>query len=242
MAEGQVLAVGCEECNDGLGQINFYDARTLNRAYELKGDSDHKKLGKQMLYRLGTGYSENFWYTSTKGSKTSLNTIVFFRFIDTEDWVYDKTEGLVSIVGSDIVYAAPIKNNFLYKGNYSKDLRTFVACDYNSRYNSDDTDDDKYNATHILAYRNCSRCPEGGPFSYGYQDVECHPCGDFAPELLENGDPYVRFYHGEACGEARLPVSCEDDDSCEHYEPDEVDDSFSEGEEVEESGAAPGLG
>ena len=180
MAPGQVLAVGCEDCNNGEGQINFYDARTLNRTYELKGDKNHKKVGKQIVYRLDTGYSENFWYTSTSGSKITLNTMLFFKFVDNNYWDFEKTEDLVTITGSDLVYTAASKNNFLYKANYSKELRTFVSCNFNSVYNSDDTDKDKYNDTHILAYRNCTKCPSSSPFSYGYQADECRECDEFA--------------------------------------------------------------
>ena len=110
----------------------------------------------------------------------SLNTMLFFKFAEDSYWNFDKDEDLIKITGSDLVFAGPIKNNFLYKENYSKELRTFVSCNYNSFYNSDDVDHHRYNDTHILAYRNCSICPGDKPFSYGLQADECNACGDFA--------------------------------------------------------------
>jgi len=33
--------------------------------YELEGeDRDHEQLGENIKYRLNTGYSEQYWYTS----------------------------------------------------------------------------------------------------------------------------------------------------------------------------------
>ena len=73
---------------------------------------------------------------------------------------------------SDLVFA-PIRDSFIYKANYGMDLSTFVSCRYNYAYNSDDYEDTDFNATHILAYRNCTKCPPTKPFSYGYQDKDC---------------------------------------------------------------------
>ena len=44
---------------------------------------------------------------------------MFFKFIDADDWEYRKTEDLVTVAGaSDLVFAAPSPNNFLYKANF----------------------------------------------------------------------------------------------------------------------------
>lgn len=124
----------------------------------------------------------------------TLNTMLFFKLADDSYWNYDKTDDLLTVIGSDLVFAGPINNNFLYKANYSKELRTFVSCNYNSVYNTDDIRNHRYNDTHILAYRNCTRCPSDKPFSYGYQDDECNACGDFAVQVLDT-DPHLRFFH-----------------------------------------------
>ena len=113
------------------------------------------------------------------------------------------------------------------------DLSTFVSCRYNYAYNSDDYEDTDFNSTHILAYRNCTKCPVTAPFSYGYQDKTCQPCSDFSETLLENADPYLSFYFEEACGVSRLPVTCWDGDDCYHY-PDEVIDYGADGDFISE--------
>ena len=76
------------------------------------------------------------------------------------------------MTASDLVYA-PIRENFIFKADYGQDLQTFVNCKFNKAYNSDDYEDTDFNSTHILAYRNCTKCPPATPFSYGYQDKEC---------------------------------------------------------------------
>ena len=95
-----------------------------------------------------------------------------------------------------------------------------MSCKFNRAYNSDDYEDTDFNSTHILAYRNCTKCPPTTPFSYGYQDKECQPCSDFSDQLLANAEPYLSFFYEEACGVSRLPVTCFDGENCEHY-PDE---------------------
>ena len=54
--------------------------------YTLEGDSEHKEIGKRIVYVPNSGYSEQFWYTSQLGSKTSLNTITFFKKINSDEW------------------------------------------------------------------------------------------------------------------------------------------------------------
>ena len=132
----------------------------------------------------------------------------------------------MTLSGSDVAFAA-IKDNVIYKAYGGTDLRTFVDCDFNYAYNTDDTDDNDYDAEHLLANRNCTRCPSSMPFSYGYEDDECHACDEFAAGYLINAEPYVQFYYAEACEEAREPVSCEGEADC--APPPEQDDEFSGG-------------
>ena len=57
-SQGQILAYGCETCNSGNGEIQFLDTYSLTKLYTLEGDSDHKQLGKKIVYVPNTGYSE----------------------------------------------------------------------------------------------------------------------------------------------------------------------------------------
>ena len=57
-SQGQILAYGCETCNSGNGEIHFLDTSSLTKLYTLEGDSDHKQLGKKIVYVPNTGYSE----------------------------------------------------------------------------------------------------------------------------------------------------------------------------------------
>lgn len=98
--------------------------------YKLKGDSNHREIGKEIVYTTNTGYSEEFWYTSKKGSKISMNSMLFFKKIDSDEWEFQQDEDLVKVTGSDLVYS-PIRDNFIYKANYSTDLRTFKSCKFN---------------------------------------------------------------------------------------------------------------
>ena len=86
ISPNQILAVGCETCQGGKGAIEFVDASTVKKVYTLKGDSEHKEVGKKIVYVAGTGYSEVVWYTSQYGSKVSFNTITFFKKINSDEW------------------------------------------------------------------------------------------------------------------------------------------------------------
>lgn len=119
-------------------------------------------------------------------------------------------------------------------------MKTFVSCDYNYAYNSPDEDiydppkereddcvhnrdnDCDGEREHFLAYRNCTKCPDSKPFSYGFQDDECHACDEYAEGFLTNADQYFKFFYAEACEGGRKPVSCEELDVCEDY-PEEED-------------------
>ena len=86
VSQNQILAVGCQKWHDGKGEIQFIDPSSLKVVYKLKGDSEHKEVGKRIVYVPGTGYSEVFWYTSQLGSKVSFNTITFYKQSNSEEW------------------------------------------------------------------------------------------------------------------------------------------------------------
>ena len=86
ISPNQILAIGCQTCQSGKGEIQFIDPSSLKIVHKLKGDSEHKDIGKRIVYVPGTGYSEVFWYTSQHGSKVSFNTITFYKPSDSEEW------------------------------------------------------------------------------------------------------------------------------------------------------------
>lgn len=187
ISNNQVLVVGCPTCSSNKGKIYFYDARNFDLIYEMEGDNDHKKVGQMIEYRPNSGYSEQFWYTSTKSDKTTINSILFFKKSSSTGWEYEQDEDLVviEVESNDYFDFTHIDESVLFVNG--EKMSTFVACDYNFKYNNDDTrddeDDDDYdemNYWHTLAYRNCTQCPDDMPFSYGFQDDECHACSEFA--------------------------------------------------------------
>ena len=131
--------------------------------------------------------------------------MTFFKSLDNGEWYWQREEDILKLTASDAVFA-PIGDSFIYKADYATYLKTFVSCQFNHVYNSDDGQDTTFNETHILAYRNCTKCPNSAPFSYGYQEKECRPCSDFSESLLDVYDPYIAFFWEEACGESRGPV------------------------------------
>ena len=144
----------------------------MNLTYTLDGDSSHKSIGKKIVYRSNTGYSEQFWYTSHSGSRSiALNSIVFFKKSRNDYWEYVEDEDLLQLSGSDdrdyLVYDM-YKDNMLYKLNDNTDLQTFLSCKYNFRYNTEEEEEDIE-----LDNRNCTRCLVSAPFSYGFSEDEC---------------------------------------------------------------------
>lgn len=164
----------------------------------MEGESN-KRITKSIEYRLNTGYSEQFWYTSVDGSTTELNTILFFKQVDSEEWEYEEDDDLMRWSGTTSTILEQQFGNWLTKVESSTVIKTFLSCNYNYKYNTiDDSviDEDllggfKYNDTEKMAWRNCTKCPEDAPFSYGFQETECKPCEDFAEGFLANAHPYI---------------------------------------------------
>lgn len=198
----QLLAIGCETCKNGLGQVFFFDAQNLNLTYTLEGDKNQKRVGRNLVYRPNTGYSEQFWYTSYKSNKITLNSIVFFKFGGNEHWDNKKDEKLLELNGQDedddIILNA-INDNFIYKLKSGTDLRTFLSCEYNKWYFTEDDDDGGDGP--LLDNRNCTRCDaRRSPFSYGFNEDECKKCQDLVG-FVTNADEYIQYFYNEACGD-----------------------------------------
>ena len=162
------MAVGCSTCLRGKGQIFFYDAQNLNLTYTLEGDNNYRQVGSNIMYRPNTGFSEQFWYTSYKSGKVTLHSIVFFKFTANEHWEHKKDSKLLEIdlnalylneyaasdrykedssnghlVKDELLFGA-YKDSFIYKMKRGVDLRTFLSCEYNRWYfteNEDNNDD-----------------------------------------------------------------------------------------------------
>ena len=93
----QLLVIGCQNCNNGYGEVYFYDAQTLQLAYTLEGDKDAQQVGRKLVYRPNSGYSEQWWYTSYKNTKITLNSIVLFRKSGEENWQQKKDDDLLVV-------------------------------------------------------------------------------------------------------------------------------------------------
>lgn len=184
---------------NGYGQVFFYDAQNLNLTYTLEGDRDATKIGNNITYRHNTGYSEQFWYTSYKGTQITLNSIVFFKQATNDYWEQKKDENLLTVTATnsnDYLIVAAVKDSFVYKLDLGTNLRTFLSCEYNKYYFTEDEDD----GGPLLDNRNCTRCPNRKPFSYGFDEDECKTCQDMV-SFVKNTDEYIQYYYNEACGD-----------------------------------------
>ena len=121
----------------------FYDVGSnLNLTYTLGPEENvntFTKIGSNMIYRSNTGFSEQFWYTSLKwGTTRVLNSITFFKESRADFWEYTKKENILELTMADtddfLVYQM-IGDNVIYKKNSGTDLRTFLSCPYNYRWN-----------------------------------------------------------------------------------------------------------
>merc|ERR1712232_99153 len=102
-----------------------------------EGESSFK-ITKSIEYKLNTGYSEQFFYTGIDGSLTDLNSILFFKPIDSEEWQYEEEFALITWNGSDEIILEQVYGNFLEKFESSSVIETFLSCNYNEKYNTID--------------------------------------------------------------------------------------------------------
>lgn len=130
-----------------------------------------------------------------------MNSIVFFKDNDNNYWEQKKDENLLRLTGSDdddyIIYAA-IQDSFIYKLNSGTNLRTFLSCEYNKWYFTEDEDSD--DGGPLLDNRNCTSCDRLKPFSYGFNKDECKSCQDLV-HFVDNADEYIQYFYHEACGD-----------------------------------------
>ena len=96
---------------------------------------------------------------------------------------------LQSQTNYDYVIFDNIGDNMIYKSYESTDLRTFISCKYNYRY---DTEDDEEYAT--LDNRQCVSCGAAKPFSYGSQSTECHPCSHLEGYVAYT-EEYLQYFY-----------------------------------------------
>ena len=201
----------------------------LNLTYTLGPEENvdtFTKIGSNMIYRGNTGFSEQFWYTSLKwGTTRVLNSITFFKESRADFWEYAKKENILELTMADtddfLVYQM-IGDNVIYKKNSGTDLRTFLSCPYNYRWNI--TEKQKDDEDYLLENRNCTKCPETRePFSYGFDDDKCLPCRNLVG-FVKNAEAYVQFFYNLNCEGYEL---CETTNTC-------VDETVIETEEVEQ--------
>ena len=69
----------------------------MQLAYTLEGDKDAQQVGRKLVYRPNSGYSEQWWYTSYKNTKITLNSIVLFRKSGEENWQQKKDDDLLVV-------------------------------------------------------------------------------------------------------------------------------------------------
>lgn len=210
-APGKLLAIGCAKCFGEYGQIFFYDAQNLNLTYTLEGDRNNKNVGRKVVYRENTGYSEQFLYTSHKSNKIILNSIVFFKKTGNDYWEQKRDEGLLELTVTSIEEHLTFDNyhdDFIYKLQSGTDLRTFLSCPYNYIYNTED--EDSNDGGPLLGNRNCTRCLNRVPFSYGFNKEECVTCTSLVG-FVANADEYIQYFYNEACGDFQ---ACDATNSC----------------------------
>lgn len=161
-------------------------------------------MGRKLVYRPNSGYSEQWWYTSYKNTKITLNSIVLFKKSGEETWQQKKDDTLLEVtqttgVATDELLYQSIGDSFIYKLNHNQTLWTFLSCEYNHFYFTEDPDKDDGRIPE-LDNRNCTRCERRTPFSYGFDKDECKTC-DSLVQFVKQADEYIQYFYNEACGD-----------------------------------------
>lgn len=92
-----ILAIGCETCKKGNGQIHFYVAENLKHIVSLTGDNDYQKIGRNLVFRKNTGFADQFFYESHKDNEITLNSIIFFKRVEEIDYEYKEEKDLLTV-------------------------------------------------------------------------------------------------------------------------------------------------
>jgi len=135
-----------------------------------------------------------------------LNSIVFLKKSGEEAWQQKKDKNLFEITATtgfadDELLYQPIGDSFIYKLNHNETLWTFLSCEYNDFYFTEDIEnDDGSEDSPQLDNRNCTKCERRTPFSYGFNKDECKTC-DSLVQFVERADEYIQYFYNEACGD-----------------------------------------
>ena len=125
-----------------------------------------------------------------------LNSIVFFKKSGNEYWEYKRNDEIMKLTQAnedDFMVYQTIGDDIIYKMNEDNTLNTTLLCGYNYRYFTEEKEEDQK-----LDNRNCTKCREKEPFSYGFESDKCEPCSKFVG-FIENAEEYLKYFYSLDC-------------------------------------------
>ena len=94
---------------------------------------------------------------------------------------------------SDSLSLACYGQSCFYKARQLSVVETFMSCDFNQRFATDDS----------ISGRSCYTCRSEAPFSYGFSQQSCLSCLNILDEIAEiqatNSKSAVAVFYEEAC-------------------------------------------